>query len=82
MNIAYLILAHNNPKQFRRLLEAISTESSGIFIFIDKKSNINYFYIKAQNNIHYIIDRIPIFYSDFSQVDVILGLVRYAIQDK
>ena len=41
--IAYLILAHDNPYHLRRLVNALSSDSSVFFIHIDKKSSFSDF---------------------------------------
>ena len=79
MKVAYLILAHNAPKHLQRLIKALSSSSSSIFIHLDKKSNFNEFLdIK---NAHFTRKRIPIFWGDFSLVEATLILIRTAITD-
>ena len=81
MNIAYLILAHNTPKQLQRLVAALSSSSSSFFIHIDQKSNFEDFSMIKGNNIHFTQERVPVFWSDFSQVEAILMLMQMAISD-
>ncbi len=82
MNIAYLILAHNTPKHLQRLINALSSRSSSFFIHLDKKSNADDFIEIHGRNIHFISDRVAVFWGEFSQVEAILILLRTALADK
>ena len=42
MKIAYIMLAHNNPSQIKRLVASIK-ETGDVYIHIDKKSDIRQF---------------------------------------
>ncbi len=79
MNIAYLILAHNNPGHLSRLTQALATENSAIFIHIDKKADIRPFLEVAAENVHLIRKRVPVYWGDYSQVEAILTLVDTAM---
>jgi hypothetical protein len=81
MNIAYLIIAHNNPKHLQRLISALSSESSAFFIHIDRKSNMDDFLRIRGKNVQFCSDRIRSYWGDFSVVRAILGLIRMAIAD-
>lgn len=82
MKIAYLVLAHNNPEHLRRLITALSSNSSSFFIHIDKKTNVDPFLSINGNNIHFIQERVPVFWGDFSQVEAMLALMRNAVADR
>lgn len=82
MKIAYLILAHNTPKHLRRLIKALTSNSSSFFIHLDKKSNIDDFLGIKGNNIHFTQERVPVFWGEFSQVEAILILLRAALADQ
>lgn len=60
MNIVYLILAHNNSMHLQRLINAISSNSSDIFIHIDRKSNMQNFSSVNGDRVHFILERIPV----------------------
>ncbi|MEO8599032.1 MAG: beta-1,6-N-acetylglucosaminyltransferase [bacterium] len=82
MKIAYLLLAHNNPTHLQRLISALSTRSSHFFIHVDKKSNVDPFQAIKGNNIHFVQERVPVYWGDFSQVEAILILLRTALADR
>ncbi|NMM36248.1 MAG: beta-1,6-N-acetylglucosaminyltransferase [Glaciimonas sp.] len=82
MKIAYLLLAHNNPAHLQRLISALSTSTSHFFIHIDQKSKIDPFLSIKGNNIHFIQQRVPVFWGDFSQVEATLILLRAALSDR
>jgi len=42
MKIAYIILAHKNPDQIKRLVLRLNTEGTSFFIHIDKKAIIKF----------------------------------------
>ncbi len=79
MNIAYLILAHNNPGHLARLKQALATENSAIFIHIDKKADIRPFLKIAGENVHFTPKRVPVYWGDYSQIEAILILVDTAM---
>jgi len=79
MNIAYLILAHNNPGHLARLTQALATENSAIFIHIDKKADMRPFLQIARRNVHFTSKRVPVYWGDYSQIQAILTLVDTAM---
>jgi Core-2/I-Branching enzyme len=79
MNIAYLILAHNNPGHLARLTQALATENSAIFIHIDKKADIRPFLELAGENVHFTSKRVPVYWGDYSQIEAILTLIDTAM---
>jgi hypothetical protein len=78
MKIAYLILAHNNPRVLTRAIAQLSTDDCAFFIHIDRKSNIDDFSAIQGQNIYYCDHRVPVYWGDFSQVEAILTLLRTA----
>jgi hypothetical protein len=82
MNIAYLILAHNTPKHLRRLVTALSINSSSFFIHIDKKTNADDFLSIKGENTYFVQERVSVFWGDFSQVEAILILLQAALRDQ
>ena len=79
MKIAYLVLAHNNPKHLLRLINSLSSNSSYFFIHLDRKSiNENFTFIN-DINLKIIEERISVYWGDFSQVEAILSLIGKSI---
>jgi hypothetical protein len=67
MKIAYLVLAHNQPDQFKRLIARLTTEDAHFFVHIDKKVDISQFVFETQrDNVHFLEDRTWINHSGFS----------------
>ncbi len=56
MNINYIILAHRNAEQLKRLIETLDSNDCFFYIHIDKNVDIEPFYkeIKAARNIHFV----------------------------
>lgn len=79
MKIAYLVLAHDNPKHLERLVIALSHESCALFLHIDRKSILSDFSGVTRKNVHLSAERIPVYWGDFSQVEAILVLLRMAL---
>jgi Core-2/I-Branching enzyme len=79
MNIAYLILAHNNPGHLARLTRALATENSAIFVHIDKKVDIRPFLEIAGEKVHFTPKRVPVHWGDYSQIEAILVLIDTAM---
>jgi hypothetical protein len=81
LSIAYLILAHNNPRHFGRLIRALSSTSSAFFVHIDKKSNLEPFSqeIEKEENVFFYTERFSVYWGDFSIVEATLALIRQAL---
>jgi hypothetical protein len=69
MKKVYIIQAHKNPEQLRRLIDVLHDDSSTFYIHIDLKSNIEHF-IKLINRerVVFIKERVNCIYADYSQV--------------
>jgi core-2/I-Branching enzyme len=81
MKIAYLILAHNTPRHLSRLVAALSSESSGFFIHLDRKSNEEDFRNIEGPGVHLAEERVAVYWGDFSQVEATLLILRAALAD-
>jgi hypothetical protein len=79
MKIAYLILAHKNPKLIKRMTEFLSCEDFAYFIHIDRKSNLNDFSLINGENICFSDQRIPVYWAEYSMVEAILVLIHRAL---
>ncbi len=79
MKIAYLVLAHNNPKQLHRLVKSLTSSSTGIFVHIDRKSDINLFSEVINEDVYISQSRVAVYWRDFSIVEATLLLLREAI---
>lgn len=82
MKIAYLILAHNNPRHLLRLIRALSSSSSSFFIHVDRKSSLEEFANIKRDNVCVSHERIPVYWGDFSQVEAVLVLLRIALTEQ
>lgn len=74
MKVAYLILAHKNPIQFKRLINKLSGD---IYVHIDKKCNIDEFKVE-QSNIFFIKQRIDVKWGGYSMIEATLNLINEA----
>lgn len=77
--IAFLILAHTDPKQLQRLVNALLLVGD-VYIHLDAKSNIKDF-INQQfpDNAHFIDDRVDVSWAAYSQVHATLNMMKAAI---
>jgi hypothetical protein len=82
MAIAYLILAHERPRQLARLIEALDCEGVSFFVHVDRKTDIRPFLEKvpSRSNIHLLEDerRVSVYWSGYSTIAAILNLLRVA----
>ena len=83
MKLAYLIMAHQQPEQLRRLIRALDCESATFFVHIDARSALRLFQdaIAHQPNIHFLQDRVTIHWAGFSLVEASLRLLDAAVRD-
>ena len=80
MNIAYLISAHTDAPQLRRLIKALHMNAH-YFIHIDKKSDIGEFTSMIQgDNIHFIEDRVDVRWGTMLQVEYQINLIKAAVE--
>ena len=75
MKIAYLILAHNNELHLKRLVSAIKTKCSDIYVHIDRKYKNNFEYISKMN---YVYSNYSVEWGDFSVCEATLHLLQEA----
>ena len=79
MSIAYLISAHTDAPQLKRLIEALHADAE-YFIHIDKKSDIKQFTsIISTPNVHFIEDRIDVRWGTILEVEYQMNLIKAAI---
>lgn len=75
MRIAYLILAHQNPRHLSRLLAALRNRDDFCFVHLDKKSDATQFSLKNKESVEVLEQRIAVYWGDFSQVEAIQALL-------
>lgn len=74
MTIAYLILAHANPKQLYRLVTKLADDDTAIYIHIDAKANLQDFLFIAQlPNVFFIAKREKVYWGAYSIVQATLN---------
>lgn len=83
MKIAYLISAHTDPIQLKRLVTALNIENvTSFFIHIDKKVNIKTFTdLIFGNNIFFIKNRIKTNWGAFSQCKYQIALIEACLNN-
>lgn len=80
MNIAYLISAHTDAPQLKRLIEALHTNAH-FFIHIDKKSDITPFVsIIRGDNVHFLEERVDVRWGTILEVDYQMALIKAAVE--
>lgn len=80
MTIAYLISAHTDAPQLKRLIEALHPDAH-YFIHIDKKSDINQFTSIIKGiNIHFIEDRVDVRWGTILEVEYQMNLIKAAVE--
>jgi Core-2/I-Branching enzyme len=74
MKIAHLILAHKNPKQLERFLNAMSHPGFDFYIHIDKKTNIEPFlYLANRKNVYLVKNRARIYWAAYGTIQATLN---------
>ena len=81
MNIAYLILAHEDPAQLARLVNALYTPNSYFFIHVDRKVAQPPFSdsLSSLPNVMFLQRRVRVFWAGFSMVRATLLLMQEAV---
>lgn len=77
---AYLIIAHNNFNQLKKLLELLDYEKNDIYIHIDKKSKFDKTKLikNIKNSKVYFTERINVIWGSYSQIEAELILLKEA----
>src|SRR6188472_271862 len=77
MKIAFLILAHKNPRQLQMLLNALQHGAFDFYIHIDKKTNAQPFdYLSSNENVFFIKKRAKIYWAAFGTIQATLNGFR------
>lgn len=79
MKIAYLMLAHTNPRHIKRMVETLSCEDCSFFLHIDNKIDIGTFSEISGPNVFFVRDRLTIYWAEYSLVEATLRLIRQAL---
>lgn len=80
MNIAYLISAHTDAPQLKRLIDALHGDAH-FFIHIDRKTDITPFRALIQgDNIHFVEPRIDVRWGTMIEVEYQMALMRAAVE--
>jgi hypothetical protein len=83
MKIAFLILAHKNPKQLQMLLDVLKHPAFHFYIHIDKKTNAEPFeYLREYENVFFISKRAKIFWAAFGTIQATLNGFKEIPLDK
>lgn len=84
MKHAYLIIAHNEYEVLKALLNLLDNEHNTIFVHVDRRAEALYRKIKTTQTqharLHILTDRIPVYWSDISQVKVEYLLLETAMK--
>jgi hypothetical protein len=80
MKIAHLILAHKNPKQLERLLNALAHPAFDFYIHIDKKTDAGPFiYLTNKKNVYLVKNRTKIYWAGYGTIQATLNGFREII---
>ncbi|HEY0603901.1 MAG TPA: DUF6065 family protein [Herpetosiphonaceae bacterium] len=80
LRIGYLILAHDRPNHFARLVHALDDQHARIYAHIDQKSDILPFQAHVPaDRVRFIRNRIPVYWSEYSTAEAILNLIAEAL---
>ena len=77
MRIAHLILAHKNPAQLERLLNALAHPSFDSYIHLDKKTDITPFrYLAEKPNVFLVTHRAPVYWAGYGTIQATINGFR------
>lgn len=79
---AYLVMAHNNVGQLNELLTLLDDKGNDVFLHIDAKSSIREDeLIQFQKGSLISIERMHVYWADYSQVECELRLLKEAVRE-
>ena len=81
MKIAYLILAHHQPRHLARLINALGCDDVYFFVHIDGKSQMSDFerLLTTRENVVVLKERVKVYRFDFSQIKATMKLLLAAV---
>jgi hypothetical protein len=80
MRIACLILAHKNPLQLKRLIQAMDHPAFDYYIHLDKKTGMEPFReLSKMDRVYFIRKRIKVFWARYSQVQSTLNGIEQIV---
>ncbi len=84
MHLNYIILAHHQPEQLKRLINSLQTEIASFYIHIDKKTDIVPFRdaLRGIQNIFILKDedRVDVIWGDISTIQATLNAMQRVIE--
>ena len=80
--IAFLIAAHTEPTLLARLVRALTSPWSHVFVHVDAKADIGIFLheLSDTSGVTLIRDRVPVHWGGWSQVEASLRLMQTALE--
>lgn len=80
MRIAHLILAHKNPAQLERMINALNHPAFDFYIHLDKKAEMNSFaYLSKKENVFFIQKRVHVKWAGYSLVQAQLNGIEEVV---
>ncbi len=79
MRLAYLILAHNNPRHVQRLVASLSSPDARFFVHLDRKADLAPFAHLRSDRVAFSETRIDCAWGNISLVDATLVVARMAL---
>ncbi|WP_066834343.1 beta-1,6-N-acetylglucosaminyltransferase [Rufibacter ruber] len=79
MNVAFLILAHNNYNHLRKLISSLQGAESKFYVHIDKKSTLPR--EQFESNVYLLEDREAVYWYGYSTVRATIKLLKKAVED-
>ncbi|UEM22437.1 beta-1,6-N-acetylglucosaminyltransferase [Skermanella mucosa] len=82
MKIAYIILAHKNPPQMARMLQALSHDGASFFVHIDRKVTIDPFVAAVSDrglSAYFVPDRQDVLWGGYSMVQATVDTLAAAL---
>ena len=77
---AWLVMAHTNLNQLKKLLKLLDSTDSDIYIHIDRKSSIDVADLKTQYSKLYVFKEYSVYWGEYSQISVELLLLKAAVK--
>lgn len=80
-SVAYLILAHSDPGQLRRLLKRLESDQASFYVHVDDKADIEAFRRATEDieAVHFCERRCNVMWAAFSVVEATLRLLEAAL---
>lgn len=79
MKICFVVVAHHQPRMFRRLMHNIGSADADVVVHIDKRADLAQFLMFDSSHVHFVEKRRKVHWAGWSQTRTLCETLEHAI---